>query len=177
MTTKADLSRKGKSRREGGNMKEEVWGKYQEVAKRFEHKVKFEDREDIRQEIILEIVSAKARNGDKPFTGATMYKISSYVVADYWRKQKRGPQILSLNETIEDGEGNETELIEMLADDNDIDLDAWLDAKVWLSGCPRRLIEIARNRVEGIPLQAKDQECLRRFRKKRSKKALVSVGF
>ena len=138
------------------------WKAYTEVAQRFERKVKAQDREDIRQAIILELAQAKARDGDKPFPEGRMYRIASYVVADYWRSELRIGRVTSL-ETPINGEG--IELIDILADDKAIDLEAWIDDKTWLLGCPVRLIEIAYKRVKGIPLDGNDQRYLNRHQK------------
>jgi DNA-directed RNA polymerase specialized sigma24 family protein len=141
------------------------WAQYSKVADRFQWKVPYQDRGDIKQAIILEIAEAKARDGDKPFTEALMCRIASFVVADYWRREKRRPQTISLNTSIGDGDGNTTELMDTIADDKAIDLEAWLDAKTWLWGCPKRLIQIAHKRVNGIALNHGEICYLSRFRK------------
>jgi hypothetical protein len=170
------------------------WDTYIEIARRFEHKAQFQDRDDLRHSIIVEIAEAKSRNGDKPFTEATMCRIASYVVADYYRglrlpsanlpcgrcskaqrakcqkddlysQCRKGVEVVSLNSHIEDGEGNSIELIDTIADDNAIDLDAWLDAKTWLLGCPRRLVRIAHKMVNGEALDLADRKYLCKWRK------------
>ncbi|GAI04673.1 unnamed protein product, partial [marine sediment metagenome] len=93
-----------------------------------------QDRGDIRHNIILELALARSRDGDKPFSEAMMCRVASFVVVDYWRKLKRKPTILSIDSEIEDGDGNTTELIETIADDRAIDLEAWLDARTFLLG-------------------------------------------
>ena len=173
---------------------EHNWDSYIEIARRFEHKARYQDREDLRHSIIIEIAEAKSRNGDKTFTEATMCRIASYVVADYYRglrlpsgnlpcgrcskaqrgkcqrydlysQCRKGVEVVSLNSHIEDGEGNSIELIDTIADDSAVDLDAWLDARAWLLGCPKRLIEIAHKMVKGITLNHGDICYLSRFRK------------
>jgi len=136
-----------------------------------------QDRGDIRHSIILELALARARDGDKPFSKAMMFRVASFVVADYWRKQTRKPTILSLNTEIDNGDGDTTELIETVADDRAIDLEAWLDARTWLLGCPRRLVQIASKRVNGIPLVPKDKMYLQRFRQKEQKRLLEALPF
>jgi len=142
------------------------WRQWYETAHRFEHKVPAQDRGDIRHSIILELALARARDGDKPFSKAMMFRIASFVVADYWRKQTRKPTILSLNTEIDNGNGDTTELIETVADDRSIDLEAWLDARTWLLGCPRRLVQIASKRLAGKPLTNREHQYLWRFRQK-----------
>ena len=81
-------------------------------------------------------------------------------------------KIESLNKPVIDVEGNTTELGELIADDKAIDLDAWIDVRTWLLGCPQRLIQIASKRLKGITLDNKDKCYLQRFRQ-REQKVLV----
>ena len=148
------------------------WRQWYETAHRFEHKVPAQDRGDIRHNIILELALARARDGDKPFSEAMMCRVASFVVADYWRKEKRKPTLLSLDTEIENGDGDTTELIETIADDRVIDLEAWLDARTFLLGCPQRLVQIANKRVKGIPLNNADMIYLCRYRKQEQKRLL-----
>ena len=53
-----------------------------------------------------------------------MVRVASYTVLAYWRDIMRLPTITSLNETVDDDDGNETEFYQMLADDNAIDVDS-----------------------------------------------------
>ena len=78
--------------------------------------------------------------------------------------------ISSLNLEIEDGEGHTTELWETIADDRAIDLDAWVDHRVWLMGCPKRLIEIAHKKKNGIALDLADRLYLCRWRQREQKR-------
>ena len=178
---------------------EHNWDTYIEIARRFEYKAQFQDREDLRHSIIIEIAEAKSKNGDKPFTEATMCRIASYVVADYYRglrlpsgnlpcgrcskaqrakchkddlysQCRKGVEVVSLNSQIEDGEGNGIELIDAIADDSAIDLDAWLDARIWLLGCPKRLVGIAHKIANGIALDLADRLYLCKWRKKAQKR-------
>jgi DNA-directed RNA polymerase specialized sigma24 family protein len=152
------------------------WQKYIEIADKFQHKAMYQDREDLRQDIILRLAEVANNNGHKPFTEASMVRVASYVAMEYWHNLKRQPTILSLNEEIDDGEGNSIELYQTIADDKAIDLEAWLDAKAWLAGCPQRLVHIAYKRVIGKPLDAKEKMYLSRYRQKelaKAQKALV----
>ena len=82
----------------------------------------------------------------------------------------RLPPIISLNRTVDDGEGDETELCQMLADDKAIDVEAWLDAKLWLYRAPPRLVKIAYRKVSGLPLNDSERNYLYQQRKKCQKK-------
>jgi len=151
------------------------WGKYIIVANRFQYKARAQDREDLNHTIILSLAQAqlgKDINGGGQLSDLAMLRIASYECQKYWRQTKKLLTILSLNIDIYDGEGNTTELIETLADDRSIDLEAWLEARTWLLGCPRRLIDIASKRVKGIPLANAEMKYLCKWRK-REQKSLV----
>ena len=96
-----------------------------------------------------------------------MLRIASYECQKYWRAIKRQFTILSLNTELNNGDG--IELIDTVADDKAIDLDAWLDARTWLLGCPRRLVVIASKRLKGLPLTQVELNYLCRWRKREQK--------
>ena len=145
------------------------WQKYISIADKFQYKAKVEDREDIRQDIIVRLaeVERKYNGNGKSLTEGGMVRVASYTLMDYWRKKSKLPPIISLNSTINDGEGNEIELYHMLADDKAIDLDTWIDAKLWLYRAPPRLVKIAYKRINGIRLTAKESQYLYRKMQKR----------
>jgi hypothetical protein len=132
-----------------------------------------------------------------------MYRIASHAVADYWRRQysltnglncgscsqaqrkackddwlygecPKALRIESLSKPIVDGEGNMTELGELIADDQASDFDEWLDIRLFETGYPLKLIEIARHIREGRALTATEHQYLWRFRK-RQQQVLVSM--
>ena len=176
------------------------WDKYIAVADRFQHKARREDREDLKHDIIVRFADVARNNGHKTFPEVAMFRIASYAVAEYWRayyrrthgiscgecsqRQRRecrkhnysecprAIKVESLSKPIIDGEGNITELGELIADDKTIDLEAWLDKATFLLGYPTRLIDIAHKRLGGIPLTKYEQLYLCRFRK-REQKSLV----
>lgn len=151
------------------------WQKYIEIADKFQHRAKPADREDLRQDIILRLAEVASDNGHKPVTEGAMVRVASYTVMAYWRDLMRKPTILSLNGELSDGDGDTTELWQTLADDRAIDLEAWLDAKQWLLGCPKRLVQIACKRYIGKPLNNKEDCYLRRFRQKELKKYQIAL--
>jgi hypothetical protein len=179
------------------------WDKYIAVAERFQHKARRDDREDLKQNIILRLAQVASNNGHKPFTEAVMYRIASYVVADYWRIQykltngldcgscsrkqrqkcrsgdlyRQCPKAIkleSLNKPIIDSEGHTTELGELIADDKAIDLDAWADAKTFLLGFPKRLLVIADKLNNGEALTNKDRQYLWYWRRREQKSLLAT---
>jgi len=144
------------------------WQKYISIADKFQYKAKPEDRQDLRQEIILRLaeVEAKYNGNGNSLTEGGMVRVASYTVMAYWREIMRLPKITSLNGIVADSEGNETELCQMLADDKAIDVDAWLDAKLWLYRAPPRLVKIAYRKVSGLSLTTAEQTYLTRQRQK-----------
>ena len=148
------------------------WLDWYQVAHRFERKVPAQDRGDIRHNIILELAKARARDG-KTIPTPRAYRIASLVVALYWRKETSRPAMFSLNIEIEGNDGDTTELIETIADDAALDLSAWLDAKTWLLGCPKRLVQIAHKIKNGDALGKTDRQYLWRYRKREQKTLLA----
>jgi hypothetical protein len=175
------------------------WLTYYKVASRFAHKAKAEDTQDLLHDIILTLAVAERNNGHKPFTEATMYRIASRAVADYWRAQyklnsgltccncskaqrrkckdddlytecPKAIKLESLNKPILDGEGNLTTLGELIADDKALDLDGWVSESTWEIGYKRRLVEIAYKLKAGEALSPTDSQYLWRYRQKDQKR-------
>ena len=120
----------------------------------------------MKQDIIVNLADVALNNGHKPFTEGVMVRVASFTVMSYWRDRHRKPTIFSLNSEIEDDGGGSIELLETIADDHAIDLDAWCDARTWLLGCPGRLVAIARKKVRERPLTQYERLYLHRFRKR-----------
>ena len=149
------------------------WSKYITTADKLQHKAKYQDRNDLNHTIIASLADAQTRldnNGGGKLSDIAMLRIGSYECQKYWRHLKRQLTILSLNEPIEDGEGNTTELIDTIADDKAIDLAQWLDDRAFLLGCPMRLILIAHKIVNGQKLTPTDSRYLYKFRQKHQKR-------
>ena len=147
------------------------WGKYMEIADKFQRKARYEDREDLRQNIILRLaeVELKYNGSGRTLSDGGMVRVASYTVMEYWRGIMRLAPIASLNEVVDDGDGNETEFYQMLADDKAIDVEDWLNARLWLYKAPFRLVKIAYKKVAGYALNSREQNYLSRFRKKAPK--------
>ena len=153
------------------------YGKYISVADKLQHKAIYQDREDLNHTIILSLARAQERldnDGGGHLSDVAMLRIGTYECQKYWRQLKRQLTILSLNTDIYDGDGNTTELIETVADDKAIDLSAWIDARTWLLGYPKRLVAIACKRVKGIPLDNRERQYLWYWQKKEQKRLDLS---
>ena len=150
------------------------WKEYVEIAQRFEGKADYQDREDLRHSIIVRLadVAREYQIRGKVLTKWGMLRVAVYTVHEYWYQRRKWARLASLNSVVQDEDGNEAELMSTIADDNAIDLEAWVDAKTWLLGCPRRLITIAHKRVNGIALTDTDKGSLSRFRKNGQKRLL-----
>jgi len=187
-----------------GNGYDQLDGKWltcYQIASRFNHKAKPQDRGDLLHDIMITLAVAEQNNGHKPFSQAQMYRIASFTVADYWyrhykvtngldcqhcskaQRQKckkddlyrecpKAIKLESLNKPILDSEGNLTELGELIADDKALDLDAWVSDKVWELGYPKRQVDIAYKLKAGLPLEPKDKMYLQRFRQKEQKRLI-----
>ena len=151
------------------------WRQWLEVAKRFEHKARAQDRLDLRHTIIVAFADQQARNerlGKPDLSFYGMLRIASHCVADYWRQQRRQLTILSLNTEIVGNETGDTiELIDTLADDS-VDIEAWLERSTWELGYPKRLVAIAHKLDNNEPLSAKDRMYMSRYRHKKQKRLL-----
>jgi len=149
------------------------WSKYIAVADRFQHKAKAQDRSDLNHNIIVSLADAQIRldqNGGGQLSELAILRIASCRVADYWRSEYRNGRVISLNTIVEDEDGNHIELIDTLADDKAIDLEAWLDRNLWQFGYPNRLAQIARKIANGNTLTNKEHQYLWRFRRKEQKR-------
>jgi len=152
--------------------------------------------------LMMAKVKAKYELVGKPLSEAGLIRVACYEVADYWRKwvkrnngidcrhcsqaQKRkcreedlyrecpkAIKIESLDSVIEDGNGDSTELHEMIADDNAVDVVARLDARLTLQGYPHKFVKIAYKRYAGYPLTNSEQNYFWREAKKAQKKLVL----
>lgn len=148
------------------------WGWFAKITEYFVNKVKYEDRQDFRHDLLIEMAKVKAKYEakGKPLTEAGLMRIGSYQVTEYWHNLMRHkPTMISLNSERDNGDGDITQLSEMLADDGTLNLAEWLDAKSWLLGCPHKLVKIAYKRYSGKPLDTKEQNYLHHYREKELK--------
>jgi hypothetical protein len=138
----------------------------------------------------------------KPLTEAGLIRVACYEVADYWRSEFRringhdcgrcgkeqrcrcrekdsgrkcpkATKLESLDRLIEDGDGNQIELYQMIADDNAVDVVARLDARLTLQGYPHKFVSIAYKKYAGYPLTAEERTYLHRQRHKTQKSLLL----
>jgi len=193
--------RQAQSNGNGYDQLDGEWLTYYKVASRFSHRAQAQDREDLLHDIMVTLADVAKNNGHKPFTEPAMYRVASITVVHYWRAQykltngldchncskaqrqkcradwlypecPKAIKLQYLSQPVTDGDGNLTELGELIADDHAIDLDAWLDAKTFLLGCPQRLADIVHKRQDGIPLDNADKLYLGKWRKREQKRLI-----
>ena len=140
----------------------------------------------------------------KPLTEAGLIRVACYEVADYWRKKFRRirgmdcgrcsqeqrrkckendlyrecPKAInleSLDRLIDDGNGNQIELHQMIADNNAVDIVARLDARFVLQSYPHKFVRIAYKQYAGYPLTNSERNYLYQHRRKALQKRLSLV--
>jgi len=175
------------------------WATYYKVTSYFVRHIRFDDREDFLHDTMIEMAKVKAKYEPigKPLTEAGLMRVASYQVTEYWERLRRLTtwldcgncskeqrrkcreedlysecpkyhQLVSLNTEI-DGDGHKAELIEFLADDTAIDIVARLDARRFLQGFPKRLVQIGYKRYSGQELDSKEQNYLKHYRNRHLK--------
>jgi len=198
-SSRSRRQRQVRSNGNGYDQLEGNWLLYYKVGSQFSHKAQAQDREDLLHDIIVNLADVARNNGHKPITELAMYRIASITVVHYWRAQykltngldcgscskkqrkecrkhwlyadcPKAIKLEYLSKPITDDHGNITELGELIADDKGIDLDDWLDAKTFLTGCPQRLIGIGLKIRQGQTLDNSELIYLCRYRQKTQKR-------
>jgi hypothetical protein len=139
-------------------------------------------------------VKASYLSKGKELSTGGLVRIAQYELADYWHnrfkhlngtdcrhcsKEQRArckredlysqcPKLVrmeSLDRMIEDGDGDKTELYQMIADQDAVDIIAIVEARQRLKGYPRRAVQLAYKRYAGYRLDSSELSYLSRFRK------------
>ena len=149
-------------------------------------------------------VKAKYDAIGKELTEAGLVRVACYDVAQYWRKKFRvingtdcgrcsreqrfkckekdlyrecpkAIKLESLDRLIQDSDGNQIELCQMIADDKAVDITARLEARYTLQSYPHRFVKIAYKKYAGYPLTTSERNYLYQHRRKALQKRLVFV--
>jgi len=173
------------------------WRDWLDVSRRYERKIPRQDRLDFRHTLILRLATMRQRTG-KVLDVRQANRVASYCVADYYYSEaklhrsldcKHCPttrrthcashnlysecpkirDVISLDAEYTDNNGNTITLADTIADDEAIDLDLWIDAYTWLSGCPVRAVDIAYKLLAGLKLSGADRKYLCKIRKREQK--------
>jgi hypothetical protein len=153
---------------------------------------------------VMANVKAKYDDINKELTEAGLVRVACYEVADYWRKKFRringidcsrcskeqrreckendlfsecpkAIKLESLDRLIDDGNGNQIELCQLIADDTAVDVTARLEARFILQSYPHRFIRIAYKKYAGYPLTTSERNYLYQQRRKALQKSLALV--
>jgi len=149
----------------------EPWHEWAKIASNFIWTLDDQwDREDLMQNIIVRCaeVAEVYRQRGIPFNKGAVIKTAEYTRLRFYRDKKRWKRVfsVSLNSTVTDFDGEETEMIETILDKKGIDLDAWLDFKTYYQSRPkaerraiRKLIRESWQKLSGY-----DWKLIKRFR-------------
>ena len=154
--------------------------------------------------LVMARVKEKYQAINKELTEAGLVRVACYEVADYWRKKFRringidcsrcskeqrreckendlfsecpkAIKLESLDRLIDDGNGNQIELCQLIADDTAVDVTARLEARFTLQSYPHRFIRIAYKKYAGYPLTTSERNYLYQQRRKALQKSLSLV--
>jgi hypothetical protein len=142
------------------------WDRYNLIASRFKYKIGYQERDDLKHTIILKLAQSEQNNGNEPLTYQRLFRIANNEYQKYMRQYRHNRGIISLSRLIGDDDGNVTELIETIPDDQVTDIDSWVNARMFLQQCPERVLMLADKILSGKPLSNSEHQCLWRFRQK-----------
>ena len=123
--------------------------------------IRYEDREDFVQDVLLEMME-RARQDSGGLSSKEMWRAARCVRGRYWRAYKKARGISSLNAPVRD---TGIELLETVAGDKAVDLDALLDAKTRLKRLPPGIVRLGKKMEKENPLTENQRLYLSRFRK------------
>ena len=161
---------------------EQPWHQWAKIAKTFTLQLdNHMDREDLMHNIIVRLaeVAEEYRRKGKPLTKGGCIKVAQYTRLRFYHQKKRWRRVssVSLNSTVEDEDGNKTELIQTLIDPKSMESNRWLDFKRHYLKSPERVKQAICKRVNkgggNGQLSGYDWKLIRQFRQECKEKALV----
>ena len=159
---------------------EEPWHQWAKIASSFIRQLDdHQDREDLMHNIIVRLaeVAEEYRQQGKPLTKWGCIRVAQYTRLRFYHNKKRWRRVssINLNSPVRDEDGNETELINTLADQKGVDLDTWIDAKSYYLKSPERVKKAIRKRVnqDWRTLSGYDWKLIKQFRAEFKEKALA----
>ena len=159
---------------------EQPWHQWARIARSFSLQLDdHQDREDLMHNIIVTLaeVAEEYRQKGKPLTKWGCIRVAQYTRLRFYHQKQRWKRVssVSLNSTIRDDDGDETEFINTLIDQKRIDLDIWIDAKSHYLSSPEKTRRAIRKLVkeDWRKLSGYDWELIRKFRKEFKEKALA----
>lgn len=135
------------------------------------HKVPFQEREDVAQDLAEELLKAK------PQTPSLAFAICRNRVVDWWRHYKLHSQydVRYGSEIVDDGEGGETELIETLAGEVEFEkrISGQLDADTLFGSLPKHIQKVINKRLIGLRLSDAERQRLSRYVRANKDKLII----
>ena len=151
---------------------EQPWRDWAKIANNFIWQLDNQfDREDLLHNILVRLaeVAEVYRQRGIPFHKGAVIKTAQYTRLRFYHQKKRWKRVssVSLNSTVKDGDGNETELVQTLLDKNGIDLETWLDFKHYYQSRPKAEKKAIRKLVMANwrNLSGYDYKLIRSFRR------------
>ena len=155
----------------------EPWREWAGIAKNFVWQLDDQrDREDLMHNIIVRVAEEYRRQG-RPLSKWGAIKVAEYTRLRFYHQKKRWKRVfsVSLNSTVKDEDGNETELIQTILNEKGIDLDTRLDFKNYYQSRPQKERRAIRKliRENWRNLSGYDWKLIRQFRAEFKEKALA----
>jgi len=150
---------------------EQPWRDWAKIARNFSYQLdNHDDREDLMHDIIVRVaeVAEEYRQQGRSLSKWGAIKVAEYTRLRFYHQKKRWRRVssISLNSTVKDEDGNETELIQTILDENGIDLDAYLDLKNFYQSRPQKERRAIRKLIKENwrNLSGNDWRLIREFR-------------
>jgi hypothetical protein len=158
----------------------EPWREWAKIANNFIWTLDNQwDREDLLHNIIVRVAEVAEIYHQRgiPFNKGAVIKVAEYTRLRFYHQKKRWKRVysVSLNGTIQDEDGHETELIQTILDAKGIDLDAWLDFKNHYQSRPQKERRAIRKMLghNWRNLSGHDWKLIRKFRAEFKEKTLA----
>jgi DNA-directed RNA polymerase specialized sigma24 family protein len=122
---------------------EQPWQDWAKIARNFAFQLDDQwDREDLMHNILVRLaeVAEVYRQRGIPFHRGACIKVAEYTRLRFYHQKKRWRRVfcVSLNSTVKDEDGNETELMQTLLGENGINMETYLDLKHFYQSRPQR---------------------------------------
>ena len=149
----------------------EPWREWAQIAQNLVWTLdNHQDREDLMHNIIVRVaeVAEKYRRQGRSLSKWGAIKVAEYTRLRFYHQKKRWKRVysVSLNSMVRDYDGNETEMIQTILDENGIDKEAWLDFKNYYQSRPKKERKAIRKLVmeNWRKLSGHDFKQIKRFR-------------
>jgi hypothetical protein len=149
----------------------EPWREWAKIASNFIWQLDDQwDREDLMHNIIIRVaeVAEEYHRQGRSLSKWGAIKVAEYTRLRFYRDKKRWKRVfsVSLNSTIQDEDGYETEMIQTIPDEKGINLDEWVDFKNYYQSRPQKERQAVRKLVKDNwrNLSGYDWKLIQRFR-------------